>query len=114
MLMPGTNSTSKNADDIVITLAVRTPLTKGFKGGFKDTELDYLIYALLKKVVEKSKIDPQLIEDICCGNVCKKSYDLRKIPLSNLAHRSAMERLHTNSELLHLLLVSRTPRVLRQ
>ncbi len=63
------NSTSKNADDIVITLAVRTPLTKAAKGGFKDTELDYLLYALLKKVVEKSKLDPALVEDICCGNV---------------------------------------------
>lgn len=63
------NSTSKNADDVVITLAIRTPLAKGFKGGFKDTELDYLVYALLKKVIEKSRIDPQLVEDICCGNV---------------------------------------------
>jgi hypothetical protein len=65
------NSTSKNADDVVITLAIRTPLTKGFKGGFKDTELDYLLYALMKKVIEKSKLDPQLVEDICCGNVCR-------------------------------------------
>src|SRR6266536_3005643 len=63
------NSTSKNADDIVITLAIRTPLTKAFKGGFKDTELEYLLYSLLKKVAEKSRLDPQLVEDICCGNV---------------------------------------------
>lgn len=62
-------STSKNADDIVITLAIRTPLAKGFKGGFKDTPLDYIIYSLLKKVVEKSNLDPSLVEDICCGNV---------------------------------------------
>ncbi|KAI9051716.1 hypothetical protein LZ554_004756 [Drepanopeziza brunnea f. sp. 'monogermtubi'] len=72
-LTPGTSGlssiTSKNADDVVITLAVRTPLAKGFKGGFKDTELDYLVYALLKQVIQKSRIDPQLVEDICCGNV---------------------------------------------
>lgn len=61
--------TSKNADDVVITLAIRTPLAKGFKGGFKDTQLDFLVYSLLKKVIEKSKLDPQLVEDICCGNV---------------------------------------------
>lgn len=60
---------SKNANDVVITLAIRTPLTKSFKGGLKDTEIDYLIYALLKHVLEKSKLDPQLVEDICCGNV---------------------------------------------
>jgi acetyl-CoA acyltransferase 1 len=72
MLTP-LHSTSKNADDVVITLAIRTPLAKGFKGGFKDTELDYLVYSLLKKVIEKSRIDPQLVEDVCCGNVCYPS-----------------------------------------
>lgn len=54
---------------MVITLALRTPLTKAVKGSFKDTELDYLIYALLKEVLAKSKIDPSLIEDVCLGNV---------------------------------------------
>lgn len=53
----------------MITLAIRTPLAKGKKGGFKDTELDYIVFALLKKVLEKSKIDPSLIEDVCLGNV---------------------------------------------
>jgi acetyl-CoA acyltransferase 1 len=64
-----TRSTSKNADDIVITLAIRTPLTKARKGGFKDTSLEYLVYALLKEVRERSNIDPALVEDICLGNV---------------------------------------------
>jgi len=63
------SSTQKNPDDVVITLAIRTPLTKGFKGGFKDTPLDYIVYSLLKKVIEKSNIDPQMVEDICIGNV---------------------------------------------
>ncbi|KAL9099362.1 MAG: hypothetical protein Q9163_005123 [Psora crenata] len=61
--------TQKNPDDVVITLAVRTPLTKGFRGGMKDTPLDYMVYQTLKKVVEKSRIDPQLVEDVCLGNV---------------------------------------------
>ncbi|CAD6572872.1 MAG: hypothetical protein ASARMPREDX12_006126 [Alectoria sarmentosa] len=61
--------TQKNADDVVITLAIRTPLTKGFKGGMKDTPLDFIVYQLLKKVIEKSNIDPQMVEDICLGNV---------------------------------------------
>ncbi|KAG9232871.1 Thiolase, N-terminal domain-containing protein [Amylocarpus encephaloides] len=72
-LTPGSSGlssiTSKNADDVVITLAIRTPLARGFKGGFKDTQLDYLVYSLLSKVIEKSRIDPQMVEDICCGNV---------------------------------------------
>jgi acetyl-CoA acyltransferase 1 len=62
-------STQKNPDDVVITLAVRTPLTKARKGGFKDSELDYIVYALLKQTLAKSQIDPALIEDVCLGNV---------------------------------------------
>ncbi|MCJ1360917.1 hypothetical protein MMC16_000012 [Acarospora aff. strigata] len=61
--------TAQNPDDIVITLAIRTPLTKAFKGGFKDEPLDFLVYSVLKKVVEKSRIDPQMVEDVCIGNV---------------------------------------------
>jgi acetyl-CoA acyltransferase 1 len=63
------SSTQKNPDDVVITLALRTPLTKAGKGGFKDTDLDYLVFALLKEVVARSQLDPALIEDVCLGNV---------------------------------------------
>jgi acetyl-CoA acyltransferase 1 len=63
------NSTSKNGDDIVITLAVRTPHTKAKKGGFKDSSLEYIVYAILKEVKERAGIDPALVEDICFGNV---------------------------------------------
>ncbi|KAL3480275.1 Thiolase, N-terminal domain-containing protein [Aspergillus californicus] len=61
--------TQKNADDVVITLALRTPLTKSRKGGFKDTDLDFLVYSLLKELIAKSQVDPSLIEDVCLGNV---------------------------------------------
>lgn len=60
---------AKNADDIVITLAVRTPLTKAKKGGLKDTPLDDLLISLLTTVREKSNLDPNLVEDVCVGNV---------------------------------------------
>ena len=63
------HSTQKNPDDVVITLAIRTPLTKAGRGGLKDTQLDYLLLSLLKTVNQKSKLDPQLVEDICLGNV---------------------------------------------
>lgn len=65
-----TNSTSQNPDDVVITLAIRTPLTKAKKGGFKDTPLDGLVFKILEQVVRKSNLDPQMVEDICLGNVC--------------------------------------------
>jgi hypothetical protein len=69
LTLPLVARTSKNADDIVITLAIRTPLAKAKKGGFRDTTLEYMIYALLKEVRERSNIDPALVEDICMGNV---------------------------------------------
>ncbi|KAL8903723.1 MAG: hypothetical protein Q9207_003741 [Kuettlingeria erythrocarpa] len=76
--------TQKNPDDVVITLAIRTPLTKAGRGGFKDTQLDYLVYSLLKKVIEKSNIDPQMVEDICLGNVNhpKAAYIIRAAALA--------------------------------
>lgn len=61
--------TTKNADDIVITCSVRTPLTKAGKGGLKDTALESLLRSLMVSVLEKSKINPAVVEDICVGNV---------------------------------------------
>ena len=62
-------STSKNPDDVVITMAIRTPLTKAKKGGLKDTPLDGMLFKILEQSVRKMNIDPQLVEDICLGNV---------------------------------------------
>lgn len=55
---------------MVITLAIRTPLCKAKKGGFKDTTLEYLMYAILKAARERLGFSPDLVEDICMGNVC--------------------------------------------
>lgn len=74
-------STQKNADDVVITLAIRTPLCKGFKGGFKDTPLDFLVYSMMKAVVEKSNLDPAVIEDVCLGNVSSSLLSSLKKPI---------------------------------
>ncbi|KAL9084556.1 MAG: hypothetical protein Q9159_005174 [Coniocarpon cinnabarinum] len=76
--------TSQNPDDVVITLALRTPLTKAGKGGFKDTNLDGMLYKLLVQVKNKSNIDPQMVEDICVGNVgdSKAAYYVRAASLA--------------------------------
>ncbi|PVH81180.1 thiolase [Cadophora sp. DSE1049] len=63
----------KNPDDIVITYAARTPLTKAKKGGLKDTQIDDLLISLLTSVRENMNIDPSLIEDVCLGNVLAPS-----------------------------------------
>jgi len=77
---------TKNDDDIVITLAARTPLCKAHKGGFKDTSLEYMIYALLKQVRERSNLDPRLVEDIALGNVwLSLSFFISLYPPTSLA-----------------------------
>lgn len=44
-------------------------MTKGKKGGMKDTPLDFMVYSLLKEVKERMNVDPAIVEDICLGNV---------------------------------------------
>ncbi|KAL3426717.1 acetyl-CoA acetyltransferase [Phlyctema vagabunda] len=64
---------NKNDDDVVITLALRTPLTKARKGYLKDTKLDELLLPVLTAIKEKSKLDPSLVEEIVLGNVLHPS-----------------------------------------
>ena len=59
----------KNPDDIVITCALRTPFTKGGKGGLKDTQAADLLTGAFKALLSRSKIDPNLVEDIAVGAV---------------------------------------------
>lgn len=63
--------TSKHPDDVVIVAAYRTALGKGFKGSFKDVGSDYILKKFLEAFLDKTKINPELIEDIACGNVLK-------------------------------------------
>ncbi|KXL47619.1 hypothetical protein M433DRAFT_63945 [Acidomyces richmondensis BFW] len=74
----------KNPDDVVITLAIRTPLCKAKKGGLKDTPLDGMVFKLLQEVIRKSNLDPKLVEDICLGNVsdAKAAYYVRAAMLA--------------------------------
>ncbi|MCJ1467250.1 3-ketoacyl-CoA thiolase with broad chain length specificity [Pseudocyphellaria aurata] len=60
---------SKSPSDIVITCALRTPFTKGGKGGLKDTAAADLLIHTFKSLLSRSQIDPQLVEDIAVGSV---------------------------------------------
>lgn len=60
---------SKSPDDIVVTTALRTPFTKAHKGGLKDTPAADLLSHLLKSILSKSALDPNIVEDIAVGNV---------------------------------------------
>ncbi|EED24393.1 3-ketoacyl-coA thiolase peroxisomal A precursor [Talaromyces stipitatus ATCC 10500] len=66
---PTDNITSKNPDDIVVTAALRTPFTKGGKGGFKDTAAADLLVGAFQGLISRSGIDPKLVEDIAVGSV---------------------------------------------
>ncbi|KAF5002832.1 hypothetical protein FGRMN_86 [Fusarium graminum] len=59
----------KNPDDIVVTAACRSAFTKGGRGGFKDTHAADLMAGVLKAVLDRSKINPALVEDLCVGTV---------------------------------------------
>lgn len=59
----------QSPDDIVVTCALRTPFTKGGKGGLKDTPAADLLVHTLKSLLARSNIDPSLVEDINVGSV---------------------------------------------
>ncbi|KAF1998279.1 3-ketoacyl-CoA thiolase B [Amniculicola lignicola CBS 123094] len=59
----------KHPDDIVVTCALRTAITKGGKGQFKDTHAADLLHGAFKALIQRSGIDPKLVEDIAVGAV---------------------------------------------
>ncbi|KAF9229113.1 thiolase [Gyrodon lividus] len=66
----GTSSLEdKHPDDVVITMAIRSPLTKAKKGALKDTSIDELMLEMFKQAITYSKIDPGSVGDICIGTV---------------------------------------------
>ncbi|KAF9015542.1 3-ketoacyl-CoA thiolase [Cyathus striatus] len=59
----------QHPDDVVITMAIRSPLCKAKKGGFKDARTDELMLEMYKQSITHSGIDPSLVGDICVGTV---------------------------------------------
>ncbi|KAF7339610.1 3-ketoacyl-thiolase [Mycena sanguinolenta] len=72
----------KSPDDVVITFAKRSPLTKANKGGLKDARVDELLLEMFKHTITESKVDPAIVGDICVGTVLT--------PDANYHARSAM------------------------
>ncbi|QRW24649.1 hypothetical protein RhiXN_11561 [Rhizoctonia solani] len=68
----------KSPDDVVITMAVRSALTKAKKGGFKDTRSDELLTGMFKAAIAKMQIDPALIQDICVGTVLPQAHPTKR------------------------------------
>ncbi|KAI4143357.1 MAG: hypothetical protein LQ340_007037, partial [Diploschistes diacapsis] len=61
--------TAKSPDDVVVTACLRTPFTKGGKGGFKDTPAADLLHHAFVSLLKRSAIDPTAVEDIAVGSV---------------------------------------------
>ncbi|KAK5100119.1 3-ketoacyl-CoA thiolase with broad chain length specificity [Exophiala xenobiotica] len=59
----------KSPDDVVVTCAIRSPFTKAGKGQLKDTMAADLLAYTFENLISKSKIDPNLVEDIVTGCV---------------------------------------------
>ena len=62
------NIANKSDDDVVICAAVRTPMTKGKRGGLKDTAPEYLLSVVLREVASRAKVNPKDVQDIAVGN----------------------------------------------
>ncbi|KAI0931776.1 hypothetical protein AcW2_000587 [Taiwanofungus camphoratus] len=74
----------KNPDDVVITMAIRSPLCKAKGGGFKDTTSDELLTEMFKHAIARSGIDPSLVGDITVGTVLSPgaTYEARAASLA--------------------------------
>lgn len=59
----------KSPDDVVIISALRTPICRAKKGGFKDVMPDDLLKAALEGVMKQSGVDPAVVGDVVVGNV---------------------------------------------
>ncbi|KAG8214964.1 acetyl-CoA acetyl transferase [Butyriboletus roseoflavus] len=80
------NILAKHENDVVILAAVRTALTKGRKGGFKDTRPEELLSGVLRAAYTRARVNPALIEDIAVGNV---------LPPGGGANAARMAALHS-------------------
>lgn len=60
---------TKAPHDIVVLSALRTPVTRGVKGGLAKMYPEELLYSILKGSVEKSGVDKNLVDDILVGCV---------------------------------------------
>ncbi|AAW41040.1 acetyl-CoA C-acyltransferase, putative [Cryptococcus deneoformans JEC21] len=58
-----------SSDDVVIVSAVRTPIAKAKKGGFKDCCPEDLLAAVFTEAVKRGKVNPSQIQDVAVGNV---------------------------------------------
>ncbi|KAJ1329860.1 acetyl-CoA acyltransferase 1 [Microdochium nivale] len=60
---------SKAPNDIVILSAVRSPITRSFKGGFKDAWPEDILAPVMAAAAKRANISPAAVQDALIGNV---------------------------------------------
>ncbi|KAJ5889089.1 Thiolase N-terminal domain-containing protein [Penicillium taxi] len=60
---------SKAPNDVVVLSAVRSPITRSFKGKFKDAWPEDILAPVMAEAPRRAKIDPQDVQDVLIGNV---------------------------------------------
>ncbi|KAL5046286.1 thiolase [Aspergillus fruticulosus] len=59
----------KTPHDIVLLSAVRSPITRAFKGGFRDSHPEDLLIPILQASLQRANISPDSVNDVLIGNV---------------------------------------------
>ncbi|GES61536.1 acetyl-CoA acetyltransferase [Aspergillus terreus] len=60
---------TKSPNDVVILSAVRSPIARAFKGGFRDSYPEELLMPIMKSAVQRANIQPGDVNDAIIGNV---------------------------------------------
>ncbi|KAF5563758.1 acetyl acyltransferase [Fusarium phyllophilum] len=60
---------AKSPSDIVILSAVRSPITRAFKGGFKDAWPEDILAPVMAEAALRAKIQTKDVQDVLIGNV---------------------------------------------
>ncbi|KAL1982636.1 hypothetical protein VTN96DRAFT_1071 [Rasamsonia emersonii] len=59
----------KTPHDVVVLSAVRSPIARAFKGGFKDSWPEEILMPVMQAAVQRAKIEPGDVNDVLIGNV---------------------------------------------
>ncbi|KAG2419362.1 hypothetical protein HFD88_004158 [Aspergillus terreus] len=60
---------TKSPSDVVILSAVRSPIARAFKGGFRDSYPEELLMPIMQSAVQRANIQPGDVNDTMIGNV---------------------------------------------
>ncbi|ORY05697.1 Thiolase, N-terminal domain-domain-containing protein [Clohesyomyces aquaticus] len=63
------NVLQKSPNDVVLLSAVRTPINRSFKGGYKDAWPEDILIPALQAAVQRAKIEASDVNDAMIGNV---------------------------------------------